>query len=385
MDDNNRRRRQNEPPYPPQDPRYTPDQSQGRGIPNSIPDRYRPGGTGSPSMNRGVGQASAYSYGGYEPTSNFSTGIPPNPMQYPSNYPSDQRQQQGFSDYNPGLMYPNNVTQQTPQNNIYDGSQFQGRQPASMQMIPDVAAPFIQNDPTSTPATQNYASSNSSTPYQQHQQSPGDRTTLIQQSYSGSVGLGAMAQAPGTADSMDAGNLQPQNPHVMEEAYSTYQTALKQIFKNIIDLRLAEAGSSLLEVSEWLLGHVTELVSDEGLTVDEAALHADRIQLWNEFNAAWLSIFTRQHDFLESGQRKQDQQTLMSLDFINKMGTNLTRLCDSVEKYGLVDYQYGVGESQIMDILLSCQKLQEDLEVSGASSGGASSSIANSNVGRAPP
>lgn len=68
-----------------------------------------------------------------------------------------------------------------------------------------------------------------------------------------------MAQAPGTADSMDAGNLQPQNPHVMEEAYSTYQTALKQIFKNIIDLRLAEAGSSLLEVSEWLLGHVTEL------------------------------------------------------------------------------------------------------------------------------
>lgn len=381
MDDNNRRRRQNEPPYPPQDPRYTPDQSQGRGIPNSIPDRYRPGGTGSPSMNRGVGQASAYSYGGYEPTSNFSTGIPPNPMQYPSNYPSDQRQQQSFSDYNPGLMYPNNVTQQTPQNNIYDGSQFQGRQPASMQMIPDVAAPFIQNDPTSTPATQNYASSNSSTPYQQHQQSPGDRTTLIQQSYSGSVGLGAMAQAPGTADGMDAGNLQPQNPHVMEEAYSTYQTALKQIFKNIIDLRLAEAGSSLLEVSEWLLGHVTEL----GLTVDEAALHADRIQLWNEFNAAWLSIFTRQHDFLESGQRKQDQQTLMSLDFINKMGTNLTRLCDSVEKYGLVDYQYGVGESQIMDILLSCQKLQEDLEVSGASSGGASSSIANSNVGRAPP
>ncbi|TGO31032.1 hypothetical protein BPAE_0002g01250 [Botrytis paeoniae] len=381
MDDNNRRRRQNEPPYPPQDPRYTPDQSQGRGIPNSIPDRYRPGGTGSPSMSRGVGQAPAYSYGGYEPTSNFSTGIPPNPMQYPSNYPSDQRQQQGFSDYNTGLMYPNNVTQQTPQTNIYDGSQFQGRQPASMQMIPDVAAPFIQNDPTSTPATQNYASSNSSTPYQQHQQSPGDRTTLIQQSYSGSVGLGAMAQAPATADGMDAGNLQPQNPHVMEEAYSTYQTALKQIFKNIIDLRLAEAGSSLLEVSEWLLGHVTEL----GLTVDDAERHADRIQLWNEFNAAWLSIFTRQHDFLESGQRKQEQQTLMSLDFINKMGTNLTRLCDSVEKYGLVDYQYGVGESQIIDILLSCQKLQEELEASGASSGGASSSIANSNVGRAPP
>lgn len=94
----------------------------------------------------------------------------------------------------------------------------------------------------------------------------------------------------------------------------------------------------------------------------------------------------------------------MSLEFIGKMGTNLTRLCDSVETFGLVDYQYGVGEAEIMDsksiiteefimivcltneipVLLACQKLQESIEA-GASGGGASSSNANSNVGRAPP
>ncbi|CAD6439677.1 6e33e292-dbf6-47f8-b1e0-3d4bbb89c45e [Sclerotinia trifoliorum] len=379
MDDNNRRRRQNEPPYSAQDPRYASDQSQGRGIPYSISDRHRSGATtGSPSMNRGVGPASAYTTSGYyEPTSNFSTGISSNPLQYSSNYPPDQRQQSSFSDYNAGMMY-NSVTQQTPQNGIYDSPQFQGRQPAAMQMMPDVAAPYLSNDPTNTPGTQQYASSNASTPYQHHQQSPGDRTTLIQQSYSAPVGLGGMSQAPGTADVMDTGNLQQQGAGGMEEAYSTYQTALKQIFKNIIDLRLAEASSSLLEVSDWLLGHVVEL----GLTVDEVALHGDRLRLWNEFNAAWLSIFTKQHDFLESGQRTQPPQTLMSLEFIGKMGTNLTRMCDSVEKYGLVDYQYGVGESQIMDILLSCKQLQETLEGPGTPDEGAS---ANSNVGRAPP
>ncbi|ESZ99428.1 hypothetical protein SBOR_0190 [Sclerotinia borealis F-4128] len=380
MDDNNRRRRQNEPPYPAQDPRYAAaDQSQGRAISNVMSDRYRSAATaGSPSINRGVGPAPPYTTGYYqEPTASFPAGIPPTPLQYQSAYPPDQRQQPPFPNYNTDTLY--GVTQQAPQNNVYESQQFQARQPAAMQMLSDVATPYLPNDPN-TPGTQQYASSNSSTPYQHHQQSPGNRTTLIQQIYPADVGLGGMPQAPETADAVDAEN-QAQGAGGMEEAYSVYQTALKQIFKNIIDLRLAEASSSLLEVSEWLLGHVAEL----GLTVDEAALHGDRLRLWNEFNAAWLSIFTRQQDFLESGQRTQPPQTLMSLEFIGKMGTNLTRLCDSVEVYGLVDYQYGVGEAEIMNILLSCQKIQEKFEASGTSGAGASSSNTNPNAGRAPP
>ena len=31
------------------------------------------------------------------------------------------------------------------------------------------------------------------------------------------------------------------------------------------------------------------------------------------------------------------------------MGNELIRLCDSIERHGLVDYQYGVWEEQIMD------------------------------------
>lgn len=260
MDNNNRRRRQ-EPPYPPQDPRFPIDQSQGRGMSNSISDRYRSAApAGSPSMSRGVGSAPPYGTTPYyqESPSSFPTGIPPNLQQYPPNYPPDARQQQNFSDYNTGMMY-NSVTQQNPQNNVYENAQFQSRQPAAMQMMPEVAAPYLPNDPSNTPGTQNYASSNSSTPHQHYQQSPGDRATLMQQTFSAPVGLGGMTQAPASADLMDTGNPQQPGDGGMEEAYSTYQTALKQIFKNIIDLRLAEASSSLLEVSEWLLSHVQEL------------------------------------------------------------------------------------------------------------------------------
>lgn len=90
------------------------------------------------------------------------------------------------------------------------------------------------------------------------------------------------------------------------------------------------------------------MVSDQGLTVDEHALHSDRLRLWNEFNNAWLSIFQKQKDMLESGQRVQHPQNLMSQEFINKMAKDLIRMCDAVEKHGLVDYEYGVAEERII-------------------------------------
>ena len=48
---------------------------------------------------------------------------------------------------------------------------------------------------------------------------------------------------------------------------------------------------------------------------------------------------------LEAGQRTG----LIAQEFINKMAKDLIRMCDAVEKHGLVDYQYGVAEEQIME------------------------------------
>lgn len=98
----------------------------------------------------------------------------------------------------------------------------------------------------------------------------------------------------------------------------------------------------------YSLGSFTLIVSDEGLTVDEVSLHGDRIRLWGEFNTAWLSIFQKQTDMLQTGQRIQPPHTLMTQVFINKMAKDLIRMCDSIERHGLVDYQYGVAEENIM-------------------------------------
>ena len=67
------------------------------------------------------------------------------------------------------------------------------------------------------------------------------------------MGLGGMPQPP--PEIMEEEDFQQQ----VEAAYNAYQTALKEIFQNIINGRLADASLSLLEVSEWLLGHVVDL------------------------------------------------------------------------------------------------------------------------------
>jgi hypothetical protein len=38
----------------------------------------------------------------------------------------------------------------------------------------------------------------------------------------------------------------------------------------------------------------------------------------------------------------------MSQATVEKLGSELVRLCDGLERHGLVDYQYGVWEDQII-------------------------------------
>lgn len=68
--------------------------------------------------------------------------------------------------------------------------------------------------------------------------------------------MGAMLQPE--SETKEEEDFQGQGPGV-EAAYNAYQTALKQIFQNVKNGRLGEASQSLLEVSEWLLGHVGDL------------------------------------------------------------------------------------------------------------------------------
>ena len=102
-----------------------------------------------------------------------------------------------------------------------------------------------------------------------------------------------------------------------------------------------------------------------GLVSDDQALHEERLKLWNEFNTCWLAVLQRQKDdtqqMLDTGRSPTAPQSLLQEEFLENMGSELVRLCDGMEKYGLVDYQMGVWEEEIISStstgLLQYQKL----------------------------
>lgn len=81
-------------------------------------------------------------------------------------------------------------------------------------------------------------------------------------------------------------------------------------------------------------------------------MRAERLKLWEEFNNCWLTVLQRQkdmtRDMLSSGQQPHPPQGLLEHDYLEFMGKALVDLCDVMEKHGLVDYQMGVWEEEIV-------------------------------------
>ncbi len=55
---------------------------------------------------------------------------------------------------------------------------------------------------------------------------------------------------------------------------------------------------------------------------------------------------------IETNQPLREPQSYMSLQTLERLAQELVRLCDSVERHGLVDYQMGVAEEEIMECKL---------------------------------
>ena len=90
-----------------------------------------------------------------------------------------------------------------------------------------------------------------------------------------------------------------------------------------------------------------------GLTQDDEKNHAERIRFWDNFNVCWLAMLQRQKDdtqqVLDSGRPPAQPQSLLPKEFLEEMGNELVSLCDGLEKHGLVDYQMGVSEQEIIE------------------------------------
>lgn len=81
-------------------------------------------------------------------------------------------------------------------------------------------------------------------------------------------------------------------------------------------------------------------------------MHAQRLALWDDFNNCWLALLQRQLDDTQSmlaGRPPMPPQSLLPLDTLERMGDNLVAHCDNLQRYGLVDYQMGIAEEEIIN------------------------------------
>ncbi|KAK7706066.1 hypothetical protein SLS57_009847 [Botryosphaeria dothidea] len=323
-----------------------------------------------------------YGYGG-EGAQFVGSSIQTGALQYQPEYGQEQQPQQQqrtpqqYSQYASNMMYNVPAQQQAAPQSPYDSvQQYQPRQSAAIEVLSTqfgVPQQYYgvpgESGPTSAPAAgmaaQNVPSQYSSLSYTT--QSPVGRDPL------------APAYAAGMSDPTQGGShgayaqgnyTQTQGASDWDNTYAEYQTQVKRTFECIRDSRLSEGGGCLLRITKWLLGNA------EALVRDDEPMHGERLKLWEEFNTAWLSILQKQKEMVqemaEAGQAPRPPQSLMEYDFLESMGKELVGLCDSMEKHGLVDYQMGVWEEEIVAILTKTLDLMEEHTGAGGATGQAS-------------
>lgn len=93
---------------------------------------------------------------------------------------------------------------------------------------------------------------------------------------------------------------------------------------------------------------------------DDETKHADRIVLWRNLNLCWEALGQKQKDITEQALRTRQQPlNFMSAATITETAEAIIAICDQIEQYGLVDYELGFWEEQILHLFATCLDLQQ--------------------------
>ena len=128
---------------------------------------------------------------------------------------------------------------------------------------------------------------------------------------------------------------------------------MRQHYASVIPSQQVQYSPASLERSVVPQAYQQNMGEHLGLDTDKKEEYGDmneeRLKLWTEFNLLWECLLQRQlKDTIRLRRSPSTSQTLLDKEMFTKMGDELVRLCDGVEQYGLVDYEMGVAEEQII-------------------------------------
>ena len=233
--------------------RYGQSQTQARQIPTT----ESAGSTGA-----AAGQALRGVYPYAQGQQQYAPHMQGTSMGYQAEFQQDTQRQQQFPAYCSDMIYslPAQV-QPAQQPSNYDVVQqpYQPRQSTAIEVLSNqFGVPQYYNTGEPTSAASQIPQTYASPQYQQQhafQQSLSSNRPTEGTSYATGVGEYTQLNMSGALEPAEAA----QDPSAGEEPYKTYLESLKQTYQFTYEGRLVEAGQRLLELSDWLIGHATEL------------------------------------------------------------------------------------------------------------------------------
>ncbi|KAH7157950.1 hypothetical protein B0J13DRAFT_185041 [Dactylonectria estremocensis] len=140
----------------------------------------------------------------------------------------------------------------------------------------------------------------------------------------------------------------------LRQDWDHHQEALRTSIDNIRNGFLEAGSQSLLSTTTWLVNRVPDLGLDDDPRDPNTAeeVFNARLGVWRAMNFAWLALCSKQLEVMQL--QPQARGAIMCRATIAHMGNELLRLCDVIQKDGLVDYEYGVWEETIVGQLILC-------------------------------
>ncbi|OAP56854.1 hypothetical protein AYL99_08966 [Fonsecaea erecta] len=366
MDGSDRRRTQYGPPYQSQAPsRPLPGEAMGPPSGDRFTQPATPARTdiGRSSMTRPY--LSGYTGYGYQDpqygSSHLQSSSPMQgvEMQYSPAYMSQtsrqqqvqaspsQQQHQPYAQYAASSMLPPVGAQA-----LYESIPFQPRQTAIEVMTSQFAMPqyLPQGEHTGAALGSGPAQFLTSQAEQSGYSHVSEARPSLPQSYpSGHVDFPTMEQQEAEAPAVLSGV-----QTALADGLRDYHQQLRATFDAIIAGRVTAASEKLLALTRWLVSSVTAL----GLHHDDETRHAERVEFWRELNLCWEALGQRQKDITEEALRtKRPPVDMLSASTMTSLMDDLVTLCDQLEQYGLVDFEMGIWEEQIIHIFTVCLNL----------------------------
>ncbi|KAB8213557.1 hypothetical protein BDV33DRAFT_184512 [Aspergillus novoparasiticus] len=132
----------------------------------------------------------------------------------------------------------------------------------------------------------------------------------------------------------------------LDQALEVLQQYLEEVFDLCCVDQLVGAVELILSYLDWVTGDAR----DYGVFIDDPVLYPRQLLLWNKLNICFLAICQRQKDITEASLETNAPLSsgCLSISQIETLGDQLITLSDRIEDDGLVDYQMGFWEEEIL-------------------------------------